>query len=245
MTTLHPHLRYYCELGWALIPLRRGGKGALVKWKHIDSPPSMSEVLWWQEDRSPTDWAVLLGPSNLVVFDIDDVEAWYRYQIDFDLEIPRTPTVKTPGGGLHFYFEAGPEDLIRTVPRPFGFDGEYRAGRNIVKVPFGNSDYHWVVKPQYFKPVPEWMRQAIEIKTTPPDRPKNQKSEGDLEKWLNIGFDPNPAARHVYLVAINRSMIEDGLTWIERLQVLDGINKNFTAGAKSDDEVERIAQWKP
>ncbi len=244
---LHPQLRYYMNLGWALIPLRSAGKGARVKWKDIHTPPDESRLLQWQTIYGgASDWAVILGPSNLIVMDIDDLEGFKTYIRDFGLKFPQTAVVKSPGGA-HLYFEAGPLDHGRTVPKPLGLAGEYRAGRGIVVLPYRKNHYTWLKTPDHIQHVPGWLRELIHARTaTPPQRTFTQsKLPGNVNKWMGTGFNPDPPERHVYLVSVNRAMIDDGLDEFERLDVLKGINRIFTKGAKDDGEIERIAQWTP
>ncbi len=244
---LHPQLLYYAKLGWALIPLRSRGKGAAVKWKEIKTPPTVAQLLQWQTIYgSGSNWAVILGPSNLIVMDVDDIEGFKTYIRDFGLEYPQTAVVKSPGGA-HLYFKAGPLDYNHTVPKPLGLAGEYRAGRGIVKLPYLKNHYVWLKTPDHIQHVPDWLRELIHARTAPPPQPTltQPKLPGNVNKWMGTGFNPDPPERHVYLVSVNRAMIDDGLDEFERLDVLEGINRIFTKGAKDDNEVKRIAGWTP
>jgi len=244
---LHPQLKYYLGLGWALIPLSSGKKkGAAVKWKNITEPPSEEQVLNWRISFGTCNWAVLLGPSNLICLDLDDTEAFKIYIRDFDLEFPKTAMVKSPGGA-HLYFQAGPLDLDRTLPRPFGFAGEYRAGRAIVVLPYLKNHYTWLATPDNIQPVPGWIRGLIHARATPPPQHAKPKEilPGNVNRWMETAFNADPPERHVYLVGINRAMIDDGIDLFDRERVLLGVNRNFKKGAKSDEEVRRIAIWTP
>lgn len=240
-------LAYYVRLGWAIIPLKATTKGAAIQWKDIVKPPTEAEVMVWNHIFGIINWAVILGPSNLVCLDIDDVEAFDRYATDLGADIPATAMVDTPGG-RHYYFKQGALDVDRAVPKPMGFAGEYRAGRSIVKLPFLKNGYTWMTPPSILAPVPQWLRELTHARTAPrPAQPVNQSPNRpeNLEKWMDMGFNPEPASRHDYLVKINRALIADNLSPASRAQVLLGINKNFKAGPKEESEVIRLARWEP
>ncbi len=239
-------LEYYHSLGWALIPLSRESKGAAVKWKEIYTAPSIEVVMDWHGQFRNHNWAVILGPSKLIVLDLDDIEAFKKYLHDFEMPFPKTTIVKSPGGA-HLYFHQGADDVDRTVPKPFGFAGEYRAGRGIVVLPLFGNGYTWLRVPAEMTFVPNWMKSLMKARIAPrPTLPQSEpRKPGVVSRWMETGFNPNPPERHVYLLSIARAMIDDGLGIADRLDVLEGVNRNFTKGPKDDEEIQRIAVWTP
>src|SRR3989344_1989681 len=97
--TLYKTTLSYLKRGFSIVPVK--GKVALVNWREYQSKlPTKEEVEDWFLNLNPTGVAVLCGKiSNIVVLDIEANEA----SID-SLDIPKTPTVRSGGGGKHFYF---------------------------------------------------------------------------------------------------------------------------------------------
>ena len=90
----------YLRRGFSVIPVGKDKKPMFVWEKYQNQKPTEEELAGWFFDMKPAGIAILTGQlSNLVVLDVE---------VDGDisgLEIPVTPTVKTGGGGQHFYFK--------------------------------------------------------------------------------------------------------------------------------------------
>lgn len=96
----------YLARGFSIIPVG-SDKKPLIKWKEFQSrKPTEAEVRQWFDLPNIAGIAIVTGKiSNLTVLDVEagvDVSA---------LEIQRTPTVKTGGGGFHFYFSGSGHDF--------------------------------------------------------------------------------------------------------------------------------------
>ena len=84
---------------FSIIPIG-SNKKPLIPWKEFQSrKPTPDEVKQWCERPGITGIAIVTGKiSGLTVLDVES-------GIDIStLDIPNTPTVKTGGGGYHFYF---------------------------------------------------------------------------------------------------------------------------------------------
>src|SRR5262250_517001 len=73
-------------------------------WKPFqERDPYSEEVAAWNQIAEPHNWALVLGQaSDLVVVDVDRRHGGHETIKKYS--VPLTFTVRTPGGGLHYYF---------------------------------------------------------------------------------------------------------------------------------------------
>jgi len=94
----------YQERGWSIIPVDADTKKPLVFWKPFaEKAAGLDDMQRWCRKYPNKGIAVITGKvSNLVVLDADG-EAGVREVLQRG--VPRTPCVRTPRGGMHFYFQ--------------------------------------------------------------------------------------------------------------------------------------------
>ncbi len=99
----------YAERGWSIIPVDGTSKQPLVPWRYfIERRPSIEEIQSWSNRFRGAGIAVITGPvSGIIVLDADGAEGVAEAE---RLGVPKTPTVRTPRGGAHYYFKL-PADL--------------------------------------------------------------------------------------------------------------------------------------
>ncbi len=158
----------YLGLGFSVIPVQ--GKTCLLpSWSEYQTrKPTKDEVENWFFELNPTGIAIITGEiSGIVVLDVEkdaDVSG---------LDIPKTPTVKTGGGGWHYYFKH-PENVklqnvIRIKPNmDFKADGGY-----VIAPPSQHKSgirYEWLVdfEKERLADIPAWLNQETSQKQTPP-----------------------------------------------------------------------------
>lgn len=127
----------YLEKGLSVIPLRYGGKEALIKWSEFQERlPTEEEVKEWFS-RGEHNVAIVCGKvsGNLVVLDFDDMEIFNEWYKRIDEEHPdlrdivlNTWVVET-GKGIHIYLRLKDPSLVpRTKPKagkkPIDIKGE-------------------------------------------------------------------------------------------------------------------------
>jgi P4 family phage/plasmid primase-like protien len=137
--------------GFAVHPLRPGGKAALVpKWQERATTDPAQIRAWWEKWPS-ANVGVALGLSSHVVIDCDrhhegqdGVAAFHAWAEANDVELGDVPCGITPRDGRHYYFvlPAG-VDVGNGVDRIPGLPGiEIRAGRKyVVAPPSYSSEY--------------------------------------------------------------------------------------------------------
>lgn len=150
-------------LGWSVIPLRPGGKEPLIKWEEYKARrASLDEIAGWARRWPDCNVGIVTGEvSGLVVLDLDTAEAIAEAQ---QRGLPATATVRTGGGGRHFYFEhPGMKVISRSAwcavkGLDTKGDGGYVVGAGS-RHPNGNA-YKWITPPALgLAPMPQWLQE--------------------------------------------------------------------------------------
>jgi hypothetical protein len=98
----------YSKRGWHVFPCRPGGKVPLTPHGFKDATRDAARLVDWWRRWPDANVAIATGAvSNLIVLDIDPrhggddtlAELEHKHGV-----LPATPSVKTPGGGAHYYF---------------------------------------------------------------------------------------------------------------------------------------------
>ncbi len=93
---------------------KNAGKHPHGKWRDVKKPPSMrgiEELLYGDglNAPDPVNWAILLGPTQLVVMDVDPRNGGLEGLAALEAKygpLPRTAQDQSGGGGRHYYFAA-------------------------------------------------------------------------------------------------------------------------------------------
>jgi Bifunctional DNA primase/polymerase, N-terminal len=99
----------YLKREWSIIPVGHD-KRPLVNWKpYQERRPTVTQVRDWFDDDPEAGIAIITGAiSGIVVLDVDAKsdgrESLEQLQNEHG-RLPQTVTVKTGGGGRHFYFQ--------------------------------------------------------------------------------------------------------------------------------------------
>ncbi len=157
----------YLKQGFSIIPVR--GKTCLLQsWSEYQTrKPTEEEVENWFFELNPTGIAIVTGEiSGIVVLDVEkDADV-------LGIDIPETPTVKTGGGGRHYYFKhpgnTKLQNVIRIKPNmDFKADGGYVIAPSS-QHQSGNR-YEWLVglEKTQLADIPAWLVQETSQKQTP------------------------------------------------------------------------------
>ena len=158
--TLYKTALAFLEQGFSIVPVR--GKVAVGKWKEYQSRlPTKDEVDDWFLNLNPTGIAVMCGKiSGIVVLDVEASQGDITH-----LDIPKTPTVKTGGGGHHFYFRYPESGSVKSfnLRQKMNMQGELRSDGNYVIVPpsqhVSGGTYKWEIPLEEVEMVdiPKWL----------------------------------------------------------------------------------------
>ena len=177
------------DLGFAVVPLRYGGKTPLVKWKHLES--SHDAVDGWLRRFPLMNLAIQAGRSGIIGLDADTPEAaeW------IEGHCPRTPMLATtPRGGLHAYFRA-PENAPPPAVNLFGIGLDVRSRRSMLVASPSWSRRHrrsWQWR-NGVVPVAELPELPIDLLPRPPKPPASILPPGeargsgairDVTRWI-------------------------------------------------------------
>lgn len=137
------HALHYLKKGFSVIPIG-DNKKPLIEWKkYQEEKPLVEEIeKWWEENPTANIGLVTGKISNISVVDIDNKSG--GLETLKTLGLPITWTVKTGGGGWHYYYKYSPN-----APQGTGFyngvdvrnDGGY-----VVAPPSGHNSgnkYEW------------------------------------------------------------------------------------------------------
>jgi len=155
------------EKGLSVIPIKRDKTPLLSSWKEYqERQASKEEIESWFKNNIPDGIALVTGKiSGIVVLDVEH---------DGDttgLEIPNTPTVKSGGGGKHFYFKY-PETGIKNATRILGRKIDIRGDGGYIVVPpslhLSGNHYEWEIDLDKLPlaEVPKWMVLDEQLKIT-------------------------------------------------------------------------------
>jgi len=178
MNNLLDIAKKYLGMGFSIIPVGRDKK-PLISWKEFqERKPTIEELEGWFSNPSVTGIAIITGRiSGVIVLDTEegaDITG---------LEIPKTPTAISGGGGIHYYFKySEKENIINNVRFLPLMDIRSEGGYIVVPPslhPSGNS-YAWLenfgIDEVEIAETPEWLLKAM-----------SQKKSGATEKnWPEL-----------------------------------------------------------
>lgn len=147
---LEAALFYREKLDLSIVPLIPRKKRALIKWKEFQSrKPTIDEVKAWWRDTPNANIGIITGSlSGLCVVDFDKYAEGYSEDTahEYFPDSIIAPTVTTPRGGQHLYFQFPTEKLTINAGALPGID--FRGEGGIITVPpsvNGNGKaYEWI-----------------------------------------------------------------------------------------------------
>jgi len=104
---MYYYARLYRDHGFRVIPIRPREKAPAVRWKqYVNREPEEGEIRDWFLGKGPeeTGIGVILGPSKLVVLDIED-RRWFPLFFDMPVEqLAKRTWICRTGKGYHIYY---------------------------------------------------------------------------------------------------------------------------------------------
>ncbi|MFA5792196.1 MAG: bifunctional DNA primase/polymerase [Candidatus Paceibacterota bacterium] len=188
------------ERGLSVIPVKKDKTPFLPFWKEYQTKPaSREEIESWFTNTNPEGIAIVTGKiSGIVVLDVEH---------DGDttgLEIPNTPTVKSGGGGKHYYFKY-PEGGMKNTTRIFNRKIDIRGDGGYVVAPpslhkTGNH-YEWEIELDKIPlaEIPEWM-------TSKKEDSSQQYNDSDRD-WNTLFEGVETGSRHDILTRISGKLL--------------------------------------
>lgn len=173
----------YRKLGFSPIPIKPGAKRPQIEWteyqKRIATPEAIRA---WYAATPEAGVGIVCGEvsDDLVVLDVDPRHGGMESLMAAG-KMPDTPTVKTGGGGLHYYLRG------KAVSRPIAPGLDIRAtGGQVVAPPSLHPDTHqaytWFPGESLSQleraPMPAWLITLASKQITP------EGGKGDSDGWI-------------------------------------------------------------
>jgi putative DNA primase/helicase len=233
----------YVDNGWSCVPVNSAAKkGSMVKsWKEFQSRiPSINEINKWMNEYPSAGIGIITGKnSGVIVLDIDP-----RHNGHLSIKgkiIPPTVSVKTGGGGTHYYFRY-PEGLDTIKSRANILPGiDLRADGGMAFAPPSIHpskkvyEFYETMGPEEIElaEIPEWLLSLIKEK----QNSKNYNKKIDANDWSIDIIDGN---RNNSLTKLAGSLIGQGIEKQVVLQTLLAHNDNKCKPPLDKNEVISI-----
>jgi|GEM_PF-3545807 len=225
----------YAARGWAVLPVRPGGKEPLVGGGvHAATTDRQTIEEWWARWPAANVGVACGASSGIVVLDVDNPEVLDRLAQEGH-HLPPAPTVRT-ARGVHLYF-ACPAGGLRS--RRICDGVEVKAEGAYVLAPPSRHPcgalYHWVVEPGGELPaLPSWILEEA-----------NQKQAAAFELPPEI----YSGERNNTLTRLAGALRRKGIRPDEILETLRAVNRARCRPPLHDSELEQIARsaarWAP
>ena len=228
MNCLETALRFEAK-GLSVIPIEENGKIPLIKWAEFQSRRASSqEIEAWFKRWPKANLAIVTGAiSGLMVMDVDVKNGAQGLESVKAFELPTTQIVKTPSGGIHFYFKMAPGIKSITGLKP-GIDIRAEGGL-IVSPPSSINGvfYQYMMPLQTIQDAQEGLLEAF--RTT-------------LRSVPVVGAVIPLNVRNSTLTSLAGRMRKAGMTSDEIESSLRGINERRCEIPISEQEVKAIAK---
>ena len=242
--------KYYIEQGWQVLPLFTIGEGGKCtcsvkdckspgKHPYPDYAPNGSKdatvdqevVAAWFDGRVQLNIGICAGEeSGLVLLDIDPAhggsESIKKYRV------PDTLTIKTGGGGLHYYFKHPAEVKVRNSAGKLGPGIDVRGHHGYVVAPpskhISGKEYVFEIDPRAIGPAPcpEWIINQGGVSSEP----------------LPEGEPIPEGQRDNTLISIAGKMRRVGLNETEIYATLSVVNQERCKPPLAGSEIRRLAK---
>jgi hypothetical protein len=173
--------------GFSVIPIQNGSKLPACKWREYQDAAATPEAIrvWFTHRFPRAGVGIVTGPvSGCFVIDVDagpgkvGGETIHDLQMKFD-DLPETLTVKTGGGGVHYFFKH-PGFPIKTGKSILGEDVDIRGdGGFVVAPPTVHSSglpYQFVDPDAPVADAPDWLLELLRSAPPPPSSPPSSPS---------------------------------------------------------------------
>lgn len=214
--------------GREVVPVKRGSKVPLVKWRTWQRPTDEDIERFWGGDE-PADVGIRLRPTEAVI-DLDDP------QLVAALKLPLsqlTCSSRTPSGGFHAYFTV--RNPSKTLHPRLGVD--ILGVGSIVVIPpsvgreYANGTREWQTVDDATVLISGLLAElGLEIRPT--------DSAGYLQTLDSI----EPGERNVSLTRLAGILRKAGFAGNSLLSALTGLNNGLCETPLPDDEIQHIAE---
>jgi hypothetical protein len=166
-----PQACWASEQGWSVAPVSVGSKIPVVKWGAIKY--RTVEELRREWPSEPTDVAILCGPSDLVVIDVDMPNGEESFDRLMDgYSVPDTMEIRSPSGGRHLVFKAGGQKFVK---HRFDDDLDVQGFGGIIILTGPGREISNLCSPLL---IPSWLGERLRAKERPAASSQNGNGNG-------------------------------------------------------------------
>jgi putative DNA primase/helicase len=241
---------YASKFGFAMIPVGHNKVPLVRQWQRIKAGPFLEQE--WVRQPSRNLGCVTGSASQVVVLDVDvshgqnGMESLKLLEERFGT-LPKTPTVRTPSGGEHYYFRYAGPSLKRRIKFREGLD--FLAEESYAMLPpsvgANGRAYCWDVDAHIeevsFAPLPQWLievtqeNQLVHVSRVSPSEWQKLVSQGVTEGNRNdtltrisghlLRSHVDPYVVRELILCLNAVRLSPPLPEKEVIQVVDSIVK--------------------
>jgi hypothetical protein len=191
---------------WFVFPLERGSKSQPLTKDDLDTGNSNkpADVIAWAKQHPGCNFGLALKKSRAIVADVDDkpgkvgAATWAMLKAKHadelgDSGVDDTFTVRTPSGGLHFYFDETDAVRYRQKQGAFGPDVDSPpyvviAGSKTVEGYRQSKGIYRVINKAPIQPAPDWFAEYQRPSNDPPpiESDDDQIPVVDLDTKVNV-----------------------------------------------------------
>ena len=221
----------YANKNWYIFPCLPGGKKPITTHGLKDATTNIVQIKEWDKKNPNANWAVRTGKeSGIFVVDVDvtigGMENWGKL-VEIN-GIPETAQVRTPSGGIHFYFRILDYEINNsTGSLPDGID--IRANGGYALLPGVSKDYYLINNFDLIAEPPEWLIQKLIDK-------KIQLNDKNINYSIPIG------ARNKTLFSESCSLRYRGWRYEETFSAISAFNENRCEEPLPDEEILTIVK---
>ena len=223
---------YLKEKGYKIFPIKPNLKEPAVNgWQEWAEQSTDKKILDFAKANPTSNWGVYAGPSNLAIIDVDNKPGKDGQRSIESLQLlneplPPTFTVKTPTGGLHYYFEGHIKSHVA-----FAKDIDTRGEGGYVVAPGSiiNEEAYEIINEIKPAGLPHWIEKISQSKR---QEPKVIEDDQYIE----------PGERNHFLASFAGGMRARGANHDVILTALLELNQQQINPPLPEEEVEIIAR---
>ena len=244
-------LEFYCARGIPIFPL--SSKQPAVAGGFYAATADLAQVKDWHAKFPIANWGMRTGDAEkggagILVIDIDPRnggDATWEILREENPEPIETVTVRTGGGGTHYWFLHPPGASISSGANVLGPGVDVKADRGYVVIPpsITEQKYRFELNPAEtaISEMPEWILAAL---TRPDITIRKEKSRTPAA--VRIGDEVSQGSRHQALTTMAGSLRRVGLEADEIEGALTAVrDKRFADGDHpvTDGEISEVVSW--
>ena len=237
-------LLHFARMGFYIFPIISGGKIPFKGTRgHKDATIDEKIILGWHENNPSCNWAIACGKiSGVIVVDIDPRNGGEESIADVVERYGKSvvaPTVKTGGGGYHYYYKYDDYVGLNNGPILDGIDIKTDGGYVLIPPSRTKDDYTWAegrsLTEVSLPSLPEWIVEAAK------SREETDTKVRLVPQRYDSGYKIAKGSRNQTLASFAGVMRNRGASEQTICAALVQHNNDFCDPPLKDEEVRKIA----